>query len=47
MKKCPLANDYKEWSKEKCEDRLFMVCPHCKRYGSHVNLDYFNKEVNL
>jgi len=36
MKKCPLKDDWKNWGKEKQSDRLFMICPNCKKYGSHV-----------
>lgn len=36
MKKCPLRNDWKNWSEDKRKDRLFMICPSCKKYGSHV-----------
>jgi hypothetical protein len=33
---CPLRDDYKGWSEEKKSDRLFMSCPGCGSYGSHV-----------
>jgi hypothetical protein len=33
---CPNKDDYKGWSEEKKSDRLFMSCPGCGSYGSHV-----------
>ena len=34
--KCPLSRDWLAWSPEKQADRLFMICPACGQYGSHV-----------
>jgi hypothetical protein len=36
-RRCPLRNDWKAWDRAKRADRLFMVCPACKVYGSHVD----------
>lgn len=35
-KNCPLQNEWKDWSKEKRSDRIFMICPACGISGSHV-----------
>jgi hypothetical protein len=45
--RCPLKNDWKEWSIAKRGDRLFMSCPGCGKYGSHVpGLGMAEKERN-
>ena len=33
---CRLSQDWLAWSPEKQADRLFMICPACGQYGSHV-----------
>jgi hypothetical protein len=35
-KKCPLKDEWRKWDKDKQSDRLFMICPACKKSGSHV-----------
>ena len=37
-KPCPLRNEWKQWSESKKENGLFMICPACGCYGSHVVL---------
>ncbi len=36
--RCPLADDWRGWSSVKCGERMFMSCPSCKVYGSHVGM---------
>ena len=35
-KLCRLRNEWKNWDKDKQNDRLFMICPGCGKSGSHV-----------
>lgn len=35
-KKCPLKDEWRAWPADKRQDRLFMNCPACGAYGSHV-----------
>lgn len=35
-KRCPLREDWRTWGADKRSDRLFMSCPGCGVYGSHV-----------
>lgn len=34
--RCPLEDDWRKWDEAKRADRLFMSCPACGKYGSHV-----------
>ena len=43
-KDCRLKDDWRNWSEEKCMDRLFMVCPACGKRGCHVELRMTSKE---
>lgn len=33
---CELRDDWRSWSQAKREDGLFMSCPRCGVYGSHI-----------
>ena len=35
-KNCSLRYEWLNWSEDKKSDRLFMLCPQCKSYGSHI-----------